>query len=65
MNRIDQVVEIAASSNHLPVVLLFLMGLFVTRKKSQSLYEDYSDVPGDNVPATLIDGIGIRAIWKN
>jgi len=58
MNRIDQVVEIAASSNHLPIVLSFLVGLFVTRKNSDTLYEGYSDIPGDNIPTTLIEGKG-------
>jgi len=58
MNRIDQVVEIAASSNHLPVVLLFLVGLFVRRKYSEPFYKDDSSIPGDNIPTTLIDGIG-------
>lgn len=58
MNRIDHVVDIATSSSHLPVVLSFLVGLVVTRKKSRGRFEDYSEVPGDNIPATLIDGIG-------
>ena len=58
MNRIDRVVEIAASPNHLPVVLSFLVGLFVARNKSDVLYGSYSDTPGDNIPATLIEGIG-------
>lgn len=58
MNRMDQVVEIAASSNHLPVVMSFLLGLFVTHKHSEHFYEDDSDIPGDNMPTTLIEGIG-------
>ena len=57
MNRIDQVVEIAASSNHLPVVFSFLMGLVIF-KKSIRTYEYDTDVAGDNIPTTLIEGIG-------
>ncbi len=53
MNRIDQVAGIAAS-NHLPMVLVFLVGLFITRKNSE--HNDYSDIPGDNIPTTLIEG---------
>ena len=56
MNRIDPVAGIAAS-NHLSMALVFLMGLFLTRKNSDRLYEDCSDVPGDNIPVTLMESI--------
>ena len=54
MNRIDQVAGIAASSNHLSIALAFIVGLFITRKNSERV--DYSDIPGDNIPTTLIEG---------
>lgn len=59
MNRIEQVVEIASSSNHLPTIFSLLIGLFVFKKDSRidSIYEHDSEVPGDNVPTTLLEGL--------
>jgi hypothetical protein len=57
MNKIDQVIEMAASPNHLPAIFSLLVGLFVFKKEPRT-YENDSDVPGDNVPATLLEGIG-------
>ena len=57
MNRIDNVIEIAKSSHQMPLLLSFLVGLFVIkRSRGVELYED--DIVGDNVPTTLIEGIG-------
>lgn len=54
--KIAQVVDIATSSNHFPVALAFLVGLFITRRSRETCC-DYSDTPGDNVPTTLIEGM--------
>lgn len=54
--KIEQVVDMATSSNHLPMALAFLVGLFLTRRNHESVY-DYSDTPGDNIPTTLIEGM--------
>ena len=56
MNRIDQVV-LATPPSHLPAVFSLLVGLFLFKKDSRG-YTDDSDVPGDNIPMTLMDGIG-------
>ena len=53
MDRIDHVIEIANSSHHMPMLLSFLMGLFVV-----SRVEGREEVLGDNVPATLLEGLG-------
>ncbi len=57
MDRINQIVEMTGSSNHLPAVFSLLVGLFVFKKDSR-LYIDDTEVPGDNIPTTLIEGIG-------
>lgn len=57
MEKINHVIEIANQTHHMPLFFSMLVGLFVARKKLQLLYEDYSDVPGDNIPATLIEGM--------
>jgi len=57
MDRIDHVIEIAKSSHQMPLLLSFLAGLFVIKhSRDIELYED--DIVGDNVPTTLIEGIG-------
>ena len=57
MDRIDHVIEIAKSSHQMPLLLSFLVGLFVIKhSRDIELYED--DIVGDNVPTTLIEGIG-------
>ena len=60
MDRIDHVVEIAKSSHHLPMLLPFLLGLFaVGRDRSADIADIRDDeIVGDNVPTTLIEGIG-------
>jgi hypothetical protein len=54
MDRIDHVIEIAKSSHHMPMLLSFLMGLFVVSRVEGREEE----VLGDNVPTTLIEGLG-------
>jgi len=57
MDRIDHVIEIAKSSHQMPLLLSFLVGLFIIRSsRDVELNED--DIVGDNVPTTLIEGIG-------
>lgn len=55
MENINCVIEIAKQSHHLPWVLSFLIGLCIVRKE-QSEYE--GELFGDNVPTTLIEGLG-------
>ena len=54
MDRIDHVIEIAKTSHQMPLLLSFLMGLFVV-SRAEGREEE---VLGDNVPTTLIEGLG-------
>lgn len=43
------------------IYLVCLLGLIITRKAEACREEEfYYDAPGDNVPATLMDGIRAR-----
>lgn len=56
MDRLDHVMEIAKSSHqHMPALLSLLVGLFIIKKKSYFLSDD--DCLGDNIPASLMDGL--------
>ncbi|GEM_PF-4889539 len=55
MNRIDHVIEVARSSHQIPLLLSFLVGLFVTKRECLI---DEEEITGDNVPATLMERIG-------
>jgi len=55
MEKINQIVEIAKQSHHLPWALSLLIGLFIIRKEQRE-YE--GEIFGDNVPTTLMEGIG-------
>jgi len=44
--------------NQLSIVLLFVMGLFVSGRREKDYFVDYADVPGDNIPTTLLEGKG-------
>lgn len=54
MDRIDQVIEIAKTSNQMPLLLSFLMGVFVVSRVEVREEE----ILGDNVPTSLIEGLG-------
>ena len=56
MNRLNNVIEIAKHSHHMPVILSLLIGLFLLRKESY-LFSDEDKGIGDNIPLNLIDSI--------
>lgn len=53
MERMNQLIEMAKQSQHLPWVLAFLVGLVFVKKDKHS----EGEILGDNVPTTLIEGI--------
>ena len=54
MDRMDQVIEIARSSHQMPLLLSFLAWVFIVSRTEGGEEE----VLGDNVPTTLIEGLG-------
>ena len=57
MDRINNIVEIAGSSNHFPAFLSILVGLILLKKEAPFFAID-TEAPGDNMPTTLIEGMG-------
>ncbi len=57
MERMNEVIDIARSSRHMPFLLSLLVGIFVIRKDR---YADEVEDPviGDNVPASLMQSLG-------
>lgn len=53
MERMNDVIEIARSSHHVPFVLSFLLGVFLI-KKERRIEEVDDPVIGDNVPAIFL-----------
>jgi len=54
MERLNHIIEVMRQSHHLPWVIAFFVGLMVVRN---SKFDD-SEILGDNVPTTLIEGLG-------
>lgn len=42
------------------IYLVCLLGLIVTRKAEACREEETYDIPGDNIPVTLMDGLRAR-----
>ncbi len=57
MDRMNQIIEVTRQSHHLPFLLSFLVGICVIRKPLD-LFDDGSEITGDNVPTTLMDSVG-------
>jgi len=53
MDRLNHIIEVIRQSHHMPWAIAFFVGLVLVRK---SRLED-SEILGDNVPATLIEGL--------
>jgi len=53
MDRMNHLMEVAKQSQHLPWVFAFFVGLVVVKKNRN----DDVELLGDNVPATLIEGL--------
>ena len=56
MDRLNHVIEIAKQSHHMPALLSLFLGLIVIKKRPSVFFTE-NDIPGDNVPATLMDGL--------
>jgi len=54
MERMNHLIEVAKQSQHLPWVFAFLIGLVFIKKDRH----DEAEILGDNVPTTLIEGMG-------
>lgn len=54
MERLNHIIEVIRQSHHLPWVIAFFVGLIVARS---SKFDDV-EMLGDNVPTTLIEGLG-------
>ena len=54
MEKIQHLIEMAKQSHHLPWALAFFVGLVITKKDRCNDVE----ILGDNVPTTLIEGLG-------
>lgn len=54
MDRLNHIIEAIRQSHHLPWVIAFFVGLIMVRNVEAA----DTDVIGDNVPTTLIDGMG-------
>ena len=57
MEKIKDLVEIAGQSQHMPALLSLLVGLVVLKKRPWIFFAD-DEASGDNIPASLMDGIG-------
>jgi len=53
MDRLNHIIEVIRQSHHLPWAIAFFVGLVLIRK---SRLED-TEILGDNVPASLMDGM--------
>ena len=42
------------------IYLACLLGLIVVRKAEACREEEYCEIPGDNIPVTLMDGLRAR-----
>ncbi|MDP3791235.1 MAG: hypothetical protein Q8R38_04230 [Candidatus Omnitrophota bacterium] len=56
MFRVNHIVEIAKHSHQMPVILSFLIGMFLLNKEAY-LFNDEDKGVGDNIPLTLIDSL--------
>jgi hypothetical protein len=56
MDRLNNLVEIVKHSNNMPALLSLFLGLIVIKKRPLLLFNE-SEITGDNVPATLMDGL--------
>lgn len=54
MERLNHIIEVIRQSHHLPWVIAFFVGLMVMGKAESA----NADIIGDNVPTTLIEGMG-------
>jgi len=54
MDRLNHVIEAIRQSHHLPWVIAFFVGIVMVRNVSATDV----DIMGDNMPTTLIDGMG-------
>lgn len=53
MDRLNHIIEVIRQSHHLPWVIAFFVGLVLVQSNK---LED-AEILGDNVPASLMDGL--------
>lgn len=58
MERIDHALEIARQYHHMPILLSLFVGLLVIKKRPWLFFNE-GEIAGDNIPASLIDGLGV------
>ena len=56
MERIEHAIEIAKSSQQMPLLMMLLAGLFIARC-SYDIKLQEGGVVGDNIPTTLLEGL--------
>ena len=56
MDRLNHVIEALRQSQHMPALLSLLVGLIVIRKRPWLFFND-DEAAGDNIPASLMDGL--------
>ena len=56
MDKLSNIVEIAKHSHHMPALLSLFLGLIVIKKRSSAFFKE-NEITGDNIPATLMDGL--------
>ena len=58
MEKIKHMIEIVGQSHHLsaPALLSLFLGLIVIKKRP-SVFFNENEITGDNIPATLMDGL--------
>ena len=56
MERANHVIEVLKQSQHVPALLSLLVGFSVIRKRPWLFFND-DEAAGDNIPASLMDGL--------
>jgi len=56
MEKIKHLVGIAGQSQHMPAILSLLVGFMVIKKRPWLFFSD-DETAGDNIPASLMDGL--------
>lgn len=58
MEKIRHMFELVSQSQHMPALLSLFIGLMVIRKRPWLFFNE-SEIAGDNIPASLMDGLGV------
>lgn len=58
MEKIKHLIEMVGQAHHMPALLSLLVGLMVVRKRPWLFFND-GEIAGDNIPASLMDGLDV------